>query len=351
MSVEIETYLKQLAANARLPYEEVKKLYEKYYATLKDLPPQIAAARARLLTYREIKSLVRYPGRQAFDVLWLGFNAGMDAFARRRQQALELYSRDPVAAFQQGFVDANGKPIFRFPSGRTIDISQPVMLRQSVGIGRPATGGPLKWVVALHRGSLAEKLPPLKKTTRCVFNKAGETETVYAVNVVDSTKFEPIQMPEFGEVDDAKIFELLQKAPEQSRVTCATIRDWHVRNAGNVRRVCVLEGDVMTMRMEPTAVGNYLMIVEDETLYGAAPSLEAEGVTVWIHQQIAHMMDFGEGSRVIVVGRTTQMPGYDLQTRTIDRSVTRIGINAFGVYAHPQFRVAPEEVEVFEEVE
>lgn len=348
---ETEQYLRQLAANAKMPYEEVKKLYEKFFETLKDLPPSVASARARLLTYREVKRLVRYPGREMFDVLWLGFNAGMDVFARRRQQALELYSKDPVAAYQQGFVDADGKPIFRFPSGRVIDISKPVILRQSIGIGRPSTGGALKWVIALHRGALAEKLPPLKKPTRCTLNKVGETDVMYYVNVIDATRYEPVEMPEFGQVDDAKIFELLQKAPEQTKVTCASIADWHRKHLNDPRRICVLEGDVMMMRSEPTAIGNYLMIVEDETLYGTVPSLETEGVTVWIHQGIAELLNFGEGSRVIVIGRTIELPGFDAATRRIDRSIVRIGINAFGVYAHPQFRVAPEEVEIFEEVE
>ena len=112
---------------------------------------------------------------------------------------------------------------------------------------------------------------------------------------------------------------------------------------GDPERICIFEGDVVFIRSEPTSVGNRLMVVEDETLL----DLDAEGITVWIHQDIAHMIDFGVGSRVVVVGRTVTMPGFNRETRQIDRSITRIGINAFGVFADPKFKVPIDEQTVF----
>jgi hypothetical protein len=346
VSMQTENMLRQWAEKAKRPYEEVKRLYDSFVAKLpKDLPPAVIEARARFLVYRELKAMMRYPGLMSFDGIVLGINPPMDVFARRRQQALEEYQKDPVKAFQLGFVNAEGKPIFKMPSGQTVDISGPVLLRQSVGIAKPSVGGQLKWFVMLQRREQAEVIPPLKVPVRFSANVAGETEFRRNLTMTRNTKFEPVEVPEFGKVDDAKICELLRKAPKETVVTCATLAEWHNRNSGDPRRICVLEGDVMFIRPEPTALGNVLMVLEDETVMG----FESEGVPVWLHKDILSLVNFGSGSRVIVIGRTTVMPGFDPATRTVDRSRHRIGINAFGVYADPLFKVAPEEELVFDE--
>jgi len=127
-------------------------------------------------------------------------------------------------------------------------------------------------------------------------------------------------------------------------VTCASLKDWHEQHAGDPYRLCVLEADVVFMNPNPTSIGNYLMVVEDESIM----DLSAEGVTVWIHKDLWPYIDFGPGSRVFIVGRTVTMPSWDPVSRTVDRSKTRVGINAFAVYAVPELKVPLEEAQVIE---
>jgi len=347
LSATTMRYLREWSEKTGRPLDELLSDFNKRLAEIRtahpQLKPEVAEARARFLVYRELKAALRFPGAVTFDVLFLGYNAPMDVFARRRRDALDLWQRDPAAAVAQGFTNSEGRPIFKLPSGATIDISEPILLRQCVGIGRPAEGGDLRWVVLLQRRELVNILPPLKTPVRFTGVKRGEVGFRYSLSMTRLTKFEPVTMPEFTTLDDASICELLRAAPADTRVTCSGLREWHNRFQGDRERICVVEGDAVFIRPEPTAIGNQLMVIEDETMM----DLEAEGITVWIHQGISNMLDFGAGSRILVIGRTTTMPGWDRATRQIDRSVTRIGINAMGIYADPLFKISPTEATVF----
>jgi len=84
------------------------------------------------------------------------------------------------------------------------------------------------------------------------------------------------------------------------------------------------------------------MLLEDDTF-----DLDDQPVPVWIHRDILHLVDFGPGSRVAVIGQVITMPGYDFQTRQ-QTDQPRAAINAFGVYADPTLKMPPslEDVEV-----
>jgi len=348
LSMQTMNMLREWAQKTGRPFEELVQLLNQHMQNIQQahpsMKPEVVERRARFLVYRELKAAMRYPGLQTFDCVFLGLNAAMDVFARRRAEALAAYEANPEDAVRRGLCRPDGTPIFRLPSGATIDISQPVLLRQTVGIGRPATGGALKWIVMIHRRADVNRLPPLKTPVRFSAIKRGEIDWRYSTTMTRITRFDPVQMQEFKSLDDTEICELLRTAPQQTRVTCNALSAWHATNQADRERICVLEGDSVFIRPEPTAVGNVLMIVEDETIM----DLDAEGVTVWVHRDILDMINFGVGSRVLILGRTVSMPGWDRETRQIDRTVTRIGLNAFGIYADPVFRIAPEEEAVFE---
>ncbi|RLE67031.1 MAG: hypothetical protein DRJ38_00225 [Thermoprotei archaeon] len=340
-----EQLLREWSQKTGRPFDELmgklQQNIEQLKTVLPNATPDQLERKARFMVYRELKSLMRYPNLMTFDGVFIGIGPAMDVFARRREQALQMWQQDPGKAIQEGLCDVNGKPIFRMPSGQIIDISQPVMLRQTIAIARPASGGLTKLVVQIHRRDQVNNLPPLGKPVRWSANKRAETEFRYSTTAVAATKFTPIDVPDFKQ----SVIELLEATPDPLKVTCATIEQWHQQHQADAERICVLKGAVVFMRTEPTAVGNRLLVIEDETLL----DLEAEGVTVWIHQDIAHMIDFGVGSEVYVVGRTVQMPGWNRETRQIDPNVTRIGINAFGVFADPKFKVPIDEQTVFEQ--
>jgi len=341
------TLLAQWAQKLGLPVEELQKKFQEQLLKLKaavpNKPEDWYERRARFFVYRDVKTMLRYPNVGVYDGVFFGYNAKMDVFARRRQQALALFKSNPAKAIDEGWTNETGKPIFKLPSGGVIDISEPIYLRQSVGLFRPASGGNLKLGVIVHRMEQADNVPPMLVPVRCSLRKTSDFPDKYVFSSLRTTKYEPISMPEFPEpLDEGKACEILMKAPDSLKVTCSTIRQWHMEHRTENTRICLLEADVVFIRREPTRTGNAMFVVEDETML----DLTAEGVTVWVHPEIFGMMNFGAGSRVIVVGRTVAMPAWDPTTRQIDRTRTRIGINAFGIYAIPEYRVPPEEESV-----
>lgn len=336
-------YLQEWSQKTGRPLQELQEELNKKIAEIKASHPSLSddhiERRARFLVYRELKALMRYPNLRTYDGIFLGFSSAMDVFARRREEAIQAYRMNPEDAVRRGLTRPDGTPIFQMPSGATIDISRPVLLRQSVALGRPAQGGPLKLIVQIHRQDQVNQIPPIGQPVRWSAVQRGETGFRYSTTATRVTKYEPVEMPEIPEVNDEVLCNLLRSAPAELKATCSSLEQWHNMNQGDRERIVIVEGDVVFMRNEPTAIGNMLLVIEDETVM----DLEAEGTTVWIHKEISHMLNFGSGSRVIVVGRTVTMPGFDRETRQIDRSVTRIGINAFGIYADPIWRVEPGE--------
>jgi len=338
-----ETLMAQWSAQLKIPIDELRKRFNEKYQTLtRALPgksPEFYEKRARFLLYRELKTMLRFPGISSFDGVFFGYNQKMDVFARRREQALAIFASNPTLAIDQGWTDETGKPIFKMPSGGVIDISKPIYLRQSVGLVRPSTGGDWKLAVMVHRMDQVENIPPLLRPVRFTARKTSEFPDKFVLGTTRGTSYEPVDIPEFENLDDAKVCELLRKAPPSLQTNCFNIRKWHDEHAGDNTRICIIEGDVVFLRREPTRIGNALFVIEDETLM----DLTAEGITVWVHPEIFSMLNFGAGSRVIVVGRTVLMPGWDPMTRQVDRTRQRVGLNAFAVYAEPEFKVPPEE--------
>lgn len=329
----------ELQADLTTRMEEIKSLHPQ-------LPENQVIRRARFLVYRDVKAALSFRGELVtFDAICFGYNAAMDIWSRRRREALQAYASNPSLAVEQGFTRPDGTPVYKFAkSGQVIDITKPMLIRQSVLIGRPASGGATKVIVNQHRAEYINNLPPIGTPVRFQVNKRAEMDTKYSTSTIRLTKFDPTTMTEFPTVDDHKLVEILRMAPNEIKATCSNLEAWHKAHQGDRERIVIVEGDVTFMRLEPTSVGNLMFVIEDETIM----DLEAEGITVWIDQSLQHLLNFGNGSRVLVIGSTTLMPGFNRETRTIDRSVTRAALNAFGVFADPVFKIEPEEETVFE---
>jgi len=273
----------------------------------------------------------------------------IDVTAKQRAYAEHLFRTDPEKAVREGYTDVNGTPLDireTLPTGAKNPFYgkplRPVFVRQSVGIGRPARGGDLKLMILTQMLDQAKNPPPLGKSVRFLGRMRLQDELHYQINSVRATKFNPVTLKEFPEVAPQTVVKILQDAPDVYKVTCADLEAWHREHASDIRRVCILEGDVMLIRREPTAFGSYMMVIEDETIM----DLAGVGITVWVHEDIKHMLDFAVGSRVIIVGRTVIGPGWNPETRQLDREIERVMVNAFGVWAIPEYKIPLEEERV-----
>jgi len=351
MSVDSETLvrLRKWAETAGLPVEDLQKKFVKYVEDLRKFHPGRAesfyTARARFLVYKEIKSR-RFVRAKPVDGIFFGYWPAWDITAAQRALATEMFRTNPDKAIREGWTDAEGTPLdmrSTLPNGRKNPNYgkplRPVQLARSVALTRPAIGGPMKLTVVTHIGEQALKMPPLGKPVRMLLNLRADEPNRYLYNTSVATSYEPIEMKEIPEVNESTICSILLKAPEEFRPNLSELHDWHRRHENDIRRVCIVEVDVVHVRRAPISTGNYIMVVEDESMM----DLEAEGVTVFVPGVHKEMLNFAAGSRVVVVGSSAVGPGFDRETRQLDTSIVRPLINACGIWCIPEFRIPLEE--------
>jgi len=356
-SEETRKYLEKWSQQLGLPMADVEKEYiEQYEALMKSKPGKDAGwydrvARTRVYVHLKGRRFVR---AKPWDGVFVGVGPAFDVTARQREQALEILRTDPERAHREGWVNEQGEPIDMrktLPSGAPNPfygrVLQPTFVRQSVAIGRPAVGGDMKLTILHHFRDQAKLLPPLGKPVRFLANLRADEENRYLLNTSVATTFEPVQMPEIGEVTTQKVCDLLLKAPSEYRCNLAELEKWHEEHQEDPRRIVIVEGSVIYVRREPLSTGNYFLVIEDESIM----DIESEGVMVWVHADIADQLEFGNGSRVIIVGRTVQGPSFNRETGQIDRENLRTMINAFGVWAEPEYLVPVEEERIIEPTE
>jgi hypothetical protein len=107
--------------------------------------------------------------------------------------------------------------------------------------------------------------------------------------------------------------------------------EYHKTVASDPQRVVIVQGDVQYVSPDPNAsTGNRMMVLDDPSLPEDHP-----GVTCWIPEHLHENVDFGSGSRVIVVGSTTEAH--------FQEDINYL-INVTGLYAIPKFKVPADEV-------
>jgi len=116
--------------------------------------------------------------------------------------------------------------------------------------------------------------------------------------------------------------------------------DYHIRMQGQnaKERYVITDGTVVNINNQPTANGNRIINLNDlnaEFSYDGDDSI----VTAWIPSDIE--IDFGIGSSVIIVGRTSQ--------RTDDDGYTSTSVNVTGLLVTDRRGSSVEITEVIEE--
>jgi len=352
--------LQKWAKSAGLTPEELYGKYKENYTLMQSLHPGKAENfykdRALFMVYRDIKS-ARLVRAKPVDGLFIGFNVAFDVTTPIRNYALEVFRTNMEKAIREGYTDESGNPLDNRPQTgygtKNPNFGKPLVpafLRNSYFIGRPADSKDLKLGVLTQIGEVALKRPPLGQPVRFLANQRADEPYRRLYNSSIRTEFDLIEMPEFEKGGDEVVCEWLGKTPDPIKTTLSGLPEWHARNQADVRRLCIIEADVLYIRREPLATGNFLMVVEDETTM----DMDVEGTTVFVHHEIKEQLNFGSGSKIYLVGQSGTGPGYDRTSGAVDRTITRYIVNAVGVWAIPEFRVPPEEeilLEPSEEVE
>ena len=169
-------------------------------------------------------------------------------------------------------------------------------------------------------------------------NVYGATDTT-----LKSLKYNKDLDPESDEYRDTSnhnIETILQQQFTDNITYLSDLGDYHIRKQGDSakERYVITDGTVVNINNQPTANGNRIINLND---LNAEFSYEEEDsiVTAWVPSDIE--IDFGIGSSVIIVGRTSQ--------RTDDEGYTSTSVNVTGLLVTDRRGSSVEITEVIEE--
>ena len=271
-----------------------------------------------------------------FEGMVIGMGDLFDTVRKMRQAGMDAYRVNPHEAITQGITDSEGVPLDTrevFGTGRAnSEFGKPLpehsYIRNVIGVAVRANVEEKPKVFSMTlNGEKAENIDvklfqPVKFRA---INKSEEGDASFVLNGSSVTKFDissTISMP-------API-EVLRKVCGDMFVPIAKAEEYHKANKDDFNRLALIEADVSILGTEPTKTGSKLMVIED--MDASMEDIASPGMTCWVPKSVP--LDFAEGSKVIVVGRTSQGMSRDNPTELGD-----VMVNVFGIYAIPEYKI------------
>lgn len=357
MNKQLSEYIKEWSQKLSIPEKDIDRDFQTFLTEEneihKDLSEddrkQRALKRLALLYKKQLKSPA-----VGFEGIVIGLGDCNDIVAKQKREAIELFKKDPQQAVSQGFVDENGVPL------NTLSVFKDG--RKNPGFGKPLPehnylrnvyGIAIKSNVVndepkfFSMGFSGEKAQsdniPMFTPVRFMAIDKTPKETEDVMYVLNQSSFTSI-----NEDKDLKLPEfegLLKATPYFTEIK--DLLDFHNANKDNFNRVVITEGSVSSLKLEPTSVGSRVITIEDEDL--ALEDIEAHsGVTCWV--PLRTNIDFAEGSKILVVGRTSQGNKKD-DAGNKTEELGDVTINVYGLYALPDFKIELPELEVLTEAD
>lgn len=330
--------------------QELNELDTKTRETFSGLSDDEYRKRALQSLTLRYKAFLKSP-TVGFEGIIIGAGDVIDMVARKRSQALREYDSDPQSAVMKGLVNEQGEPLDTIQTFRT-------------GRANPNYGQPL----------------PENSYQRTIFgvatksNKEDDKPKVFVMNIrgdmandIDIPMFEPVNFSAIDrtpdELKDEKyilnasrmtrfvknanlnfppIKDILNKVCQDYIADFKDLEEYHKRNEDDYNRFVLISGGVSSLNLEGTEYGSRIMNLEDvENL----EDFDMDGVTCWIPQHVK--IDFAEGSKVVVIGKTNQRTKRD---ENGNEEKGDVSINVYGIYAVPEYKIElPEDVEEINE--
>jgi hypothetical protein len=257
----------------------------------------------------------------------------MDVLRTMKATAQTMFAADPKKAVTLGLTNEQGQaldPRKTFSTG-TVNpdfgkvLPSERLIQNVVGVAKSNDmTKPVKFRMVLSE-RLAGKLDVpqfLGVKFRANIAKKQPTDGSLALNEYSSLKFRPTDIAGFPGPEA-----ILNTYFAKDIVDIAGLEDWHTAHADDPARMCVVIGDVDFIDAVPNpSTGNIRVVLTNE-----------EGdveVVAWIPPHLKSLVNFGRGSRVYALGRTTQNE---------QNGEVRTMINVEGLWAIPKFFMAPEE--------
>ena len=335
--IYFETWAEKLSVpieNIQSEFDSLLKEEQTIHKTLDDEDQQKRALQRLVLLY---KKQLRSPAI-GFEGMIIGVGDLFDTAKKMREAAMDAFRINPHDAIQNRITDDIGNPLDTrevFGTGRKNQdfgklLPQHSYIRNVVGLAlrTNAEESPKTFSLTLN-GDKAEhlKFPMFKPVRFRAINKSEENANQFILNGSTVTTFtidENIKMPAPADV--------LNKSCKEMFVSLGDIQEYHTANKDDFNRLALIEGDVSIIGTEPTSVGNRLMVIED--MNRPIDDFETAGLTCWVPKSTN--IDFGEGSKVIVVGKTSQGKSRDNPNELGD-----VMMNVLGIYAIPEYKIEP----------
>ncbi|MBU0791856.1 MAG: hypothetical protein KKC55_15515 [Gammaproteobacteria bacterium] len=334
-----DEYLNKFAEKLSITIEEVESEFRKLYADevmihtdlSEEQQEQRALQRLALLYKKQLRSPAI-----GFEGIIIAASDCVDITLRQKREATELFKTDPQTAINEGITNEDGVPLDtrkEWGDGRANPqygkpLPETNFLRNIWGIAKTKEGQPRFFNMVLS-GKLAENEDiPVFKPVRFMAIDRGEK-----LNPSTFTKFvidEKLEIPEYNGL----LNQFMRYYPIEE------LEDYHNNVKDDFNRLVAVEGDVSMLNLTPTAFGSRVMVLEDAQ---SLEDLDAKNLTCWIPNRIN--IDFAEGSKVIVIGRTAQGKKRDEQGN-ITEEPGDITLNCYGLYVLPEYKISlPDEIQ------
>ena len=341
-----QEYLSKWSEKLSLPIEEIESEFSKVLKEEESIHPDSSTEQRELRTLQRLalmyKKQLRSPA-VGFEGIIIGIGECNDIVARQKREATELFKTDPQTAISEGVTNEEGIPLDtreEWSTGRVNpQYGKPLpehnYLRNVWGIvtKTKAYGEPRFFSMTLSGDKATDESIPTFKPLRFMGIDKSKDEAEYRLNASQFTKFvedEKLNLPDYEELLEKYI----------GIIPLKDLESYHSENKDDFNRIVAIEGDVSMLNLEPTAFGSRIMGVEDSE--ASLEDLDAKGVTCWLPMRTE--VNFAEGSRVLVIGRTTQGKKKD-ELGNATEELGDVTINVYGLYALPEFKVElPDEI-------
>lgn len=335
-------YIKEYSEKFSVPaetmntdFDELLKNEKEIHANLSESDQERRAFHRLALMYRKRQNSPAV----GFEGMIIGVGDCVDIVAGAKRKAIALFNQDPQTAVNEGITDENGVPLDarrEWSTGReNRGFGKPLpennFMRNIFGVasksGKEETP---KFFSMTINGPAAENedITIFKPVRFMAIDKSQEGDTEYKLNASQFTKVvvdEKIQLPPVKTVIDTYC--------KNHIVAMANLETYHTTEVTNFNRLVIVEGDVSSLNLQPTAFGSRIMSLEDMS---SLEDLDSHGTTCWIPSQCE--IDFAEGSKVLVIGRTAQGKKKDDDGKQTEE-LGDVSINVFGLYAIPEFKI------------
>jgi hypothetical protein len=285
------------------------------------------------------KKQLRSPAT-GFEGFVFGAEEPRDLIAKKRREAIEFFQSDPQSAVTNGITDEAGIPLDTikvFSTGRANPnygkpLPETSFVRRVFGVAKKANENPKLFVMNIQGDNCNKVIPVMKPVKFMAIDRTEQGQEVLTLNSSAYTEFREVKELE----GNPNLEELIKGFYKVLKIS--ELQNYHNSNKEDYNRVAVVQGTVSLMNLEPTSFGSRIIQLEDEA---DVLDLDAEPVTCWVPSNID--INFTEGSKVIVFGRTNQGFVKDEQGRATDE-LSPISINVFGIYSPEVFSTPIEKI-------